>query len=64
MQIKIRQCNRDGATLENTTALANFFISMYRCHKVRFTHPSESEISMAGGRTNPKVAITAHTEQL
>ena len=55
MWIKIRQCSRDGATLENKTALADFFISSYGRNKVRFTHPQEIETSTAS-RIHPKAA--------
>ena len=44
MQIKIRQRHRFGARLEIAATLADFFISPYSCHKVRFTHLERSKL--------------------
>jgi hypothetical protein len=54
MQIKIRQCSRDGVTLGNVSALVDFFISPYSRHKVRFTlHTSTSDRNFHGTKPHP-----------
>jgi hypothetical protein len=54
MQIKIRQRYGIGATLEIAATLADFFISAYSRHKMRFTHPAESKTSMAEAASTQK----------